>query len=84
MTGQDLINTIKQHHLEQYHMSEGHIDDGYGIDISFLVNDTTLPYPEYRDALFDEPAHIYVSKELHIDLDGNSNCEEYTWNTSEK
>ena len=82
MTGQQLIDAIQEHHLENLDVFHADTELCSGILISVDNGDIELPYPEYKDAHFDEPAHIYKYKVLEIDNKGNSECYDQEFDTS--
>ena len=85
MTGKQLIDAIKKHHLEELEVYDASLDaclpTGW---IEFNNGSEKLPYPEFKDSLFDEPAFIYRYKVLLVDMrTGESECEDRVNNTSE-
>ena len=82
MTGQQLIDAIQKHHLEDFDIYHADTELCQGIIIEFDNGDIKLPYPEYKDANFDEPAYIYKYKVLEVDDEGNSECYDTELNTS--
>ncbi len=82
MTGKQLIDAIQQHHLEDLDIFHADTELCLGIVIEFENGDIELPYPECKDAHFDEPAHIYKYRVLKVDDEGNSECYDRELNTS--
>ena len=82
MTGQQLIDAIQKYHLEDLDIFHADTELCLGITIEFENGDIELPYPEYKDANFDEPAHIYKYKVLEVDDEGNSECYDKNLDTS--
>lgn len=84
MKAKTLIKAIHRHHLEDFNIYDININlCNTVIRISFDGGTTELPYPEYKDKNFDEPAYIYRTKILEIDENGNTKCHDEELNTSQ-
>lgn len=85
MTGQKLIDAIKKYNLENLEIESGYFDCSGGNQyIDFKFNDLELPYPEYRDYRYDEPAHIHTTIELAFCDDDSVKCEDIVLDTRKK
>jgi len=93
MTGRQLItaskqiiDTIQNHHLEDFDIC--YVDTLPSLEtfleFEFEISDIELPYPKYKDAWLDRPAHIYKHKFIKIDDEGNVECCDREFDTSEQ
>lgn len=79
-----LIDAIQKNHLEDLDIYCVDTMSGLGafLEFEFEIGDIELPYPEYKDAWLDVPAHIYKHKFLKIDNEGNVECYDREFDTS--
>ena len=84
MIGQQLIDAIQKYHLEDFKIIYVYTTSASETILEFKVDDIELPYPEYKDAQFDGPAHIYKHKFIKIDDEGNVECCDREFDTSKQ
>lgn len=82
MIGRQIIDAIQEYHLEDLDIYSIDTDMDSKLIIEFDNGDIELPYPEYKDAHFNDPAHVYKYKVLEIDDEGVSKCYDKELNTS--